>query len=72
MLVASGQNELMHQLASFVLGHKEPALDGSIGIGSIARMTEPGVMGSLAAHYWNSFDSTRRVFPYFTEPGDRP
>lgn len=70
-LVANGPNELMHQLASVASGRKEAAVDGPIGLGSIARMTEPTVLPSLAAHYWNSFDSSRRVFPYFSEPGER-
>jgi hypothetical protein len=66
-IVASGKNELMHRLASLASGRNEPAVDGPIGVGSIARMPEPAVLASVAAHYWNSFDSVSRPYPYFTE-----
>jgi len=71
-LVASGANELMHRLASIASGSKGPTVDGPIWLGSIARTTGSPNFTALAAHYWSSFDSGRRVFPYFTEPGQRP
>jgi hypothetical protein len=70
-MVADTQNTLMDKLASIASKHTLPAVDGPISLGSIAKLTEPTVLASLAAHYWNSFESARRVFPYFAESEER-
>ena len=71
--VAAGtQDDLRDELTRIASDRKEAAVDGPASLGSITRLTEPGVLGSLAAHYRNSFASNRRVFPYFTEQGERP
>jgi hypothetical protein len=70
-LVANAQTALMDKLASIASEQNQPAVDGPISLGPIAKMTQPAVLASLAAHYWNSFESGRRVFPYFTELEER-
>jgi hypothetical protein len=70
-MVGDTQNTLMDKLASIANKQNLPALDGPISLGSIAKMSEPTILASLAAHYWNSFESARRVFPYFTELEER-
>lgn len=70
-MVADTQNTLMDKLASMASKQGLADVDGPISLGSIGQLTEPTVLGSLAAHYWNSFESARRVFPYFTELEER-
>ena len=71
-LVGSGQKELFQELNSIADGHRQPALDGPIALGSITKLTEPAILTSLAAHYANSVSSTHRPYPYFSEVGERP
>jgi hypothetical protein len=70
-MVADTQNALMDKLAGIASKQKLPHVDGPISLGSIAKMTEPTGLASLAAHYWNAFESARRVFPYFVELEER-
>jgi hypothetical protein len=70
-MVADTQNTLRDKLAGMASKQELPRVDGPISLGSIAKMTEPTVLASLAAHYWNSFESARRVFPYFAELEER-
>lgn len=72
MLAASAQDDLMNELIRIASDQKEAVVDGPVSLGSITQLTELGVLGSLAAHYRNSFTSNRRAFPYFTEQGERP
>ena len=71
-LVAGAQDGLMHELTRIASDRKEAVVDGPVSLGTITQLVEPGILGSLAAHYRNSFASNRRVFPYFTEQGERP
>jgi hypothetical protein len=71
-LVASSQHDLMQQLTSLMPDQQETFLEGPITLGPVARVIQPDILSSLAFHYWSGFSSGRRVFPYFTEPLERP
>lgn len=71
-LVASSEHELMQRLKTQVTDQKDTSLEGPVTLGPVARVTQPDILCSLAFHYWNAFACGRRVFPYFTEPLERP
>lgn len=70
-LVAKGQDELMRELALMAPSRKEAPADGPISLGSTATITEPIGVEGLAAYYLHSFETRRRVFPYFGDPKER-
>jgi len=70
-LVANSHHDLMQRLKNLMSDQTEAAIEGPITLGSVARVTRPDILSSLAFHYWSAFASGRRVFPYFTEPLER-
>jgi hypothetical protein len=71
-LVSKGPNDLIHDLAVMAHGRKEITADGPIRLGSRASITQPISVDGLAAHYCHSFETNRRVFPYFEGSDGRP
>jgi hypothetical protein len=71
-LVSKGQNDLIRDLAVMAHGRKEIPADGPIRLGSSASIAEPIGVDGLAAYYCHSFETSRRVFPYFEGSDGRP
>ncbi len=65
--VSKGQEDLIHELATMARGRKEPPAEGPIRLGPSASIAEVAGIEGLAAHYWYSFQTSRRAFPYFDD-----
>jgi hypothetical protein len=65
-IVSKGREDLISALATMAHGHEESSADGPIMVGSTDNILNAGVE-SLATHYRHSFQTNRRVFPYFDD-----
>jgi hypothetical protein len=65
-VVSKGRDDLIRALATMAHGHEEISADGPIRVGSTDNIFNAGVE-SLATHYRHSFQTNRRVFPYFDD-----
>jgi hypothetical protein len=68
--VLKGGDDLIHELATIAHGREEIPADGPIRVGSTANIAKAGVE-ALAAYYRHSFQTNRRVFPYFDDADGR-
>jgi len=69
-IVSKGRDDLIHDLTTMAHGREEIPADGPIRVGSTANIVKAGVEG-LAAYYRHSFQTNRRVFPYFDNADGR-
>jgi hypothetical protein len=66
-LVSKGRDDLIHELGTIAHGRRETPADGPMRLGSSVNIADAVDVEGLGAQYRYSFQTNRRVFPYFDD-----